>query len=54
MIVFAAKFMNVVLGRMDTNAEIFKALLDNQSFAEDLKHTYGRDLYQQLHTPAGP
>ncbi|MGB3410543.1 MAG: type I restriction endonuclease [Microthrixaceae bacterium] len=49
MIVFAAKFMNVVLGRMDANAEIFKAVLDNQGFADDLKHTYGRDLYEQLH-----
>ncbi|MCB0988939.1 MAG: type I restriction endonuclease subunit R [Microthrixaceae bacterium] len=49
MIVFAAKFMNVVLGRMDANADIFKAILDDTAFAEDLKLNYGRDLYHQLH-----
>ncbi len=49
MIVFATKFMNVVLGRMDANADIYTAILDNQGFADDLKASYGRDLYRQLH-----
>lgn len=49
MIPFAEKFMNVVLARMDTNGDIFKAILDNQAFADELKTTYGRDLYRQLH-----
>ena len=46
---FAEKFMKVVLGRMDANGDIFKAILDNQAFADDLKSSYGRDLYRQLH-----
>jgi type I restriction enzyme R subunit len=49
MIVFATKFMNVVFGRMDANAEIFRAINDDKAFAEDLKLNYGRDLYRQLH-----
>jgi hypothetical protein len=34
---------------MDTNADIYKAILDNQGVADELKTTYGRDLYRQLH-----
>lgn len=49
MIVFASKFMSVVLGRMDANAEIYRAILDDQGFQDDLTTTYGRDLYHQLH-----
>lgn len=49
MIPFGQKFMAVVLGRMDANAEIFQAILDDTGFAEDLKTSYGRDLYRQLH-----
>ncbi|MCB1030631.1 MAG: hypothetical protein KDA95_04795 [Acidimicrobiales bacterium] len=41
--------MNVVIGRMDTNADIFKAILDDTAYAEDLKLNYGRDLYRQIH-----
>lgn len=48
MIPFAQKFMAVVLGRMDANAEIFQAILDDTGFADDLKTSYGRDLYRQL------
>lgn len=48
MILFAKKFMNVVLGRMDANAEIFQAILDDTGFADDLKASYGRDLYREL------
>ncbi len=48
MILFAQKFMNVVLGRMDANAEIFQAILDDTGFADDLKASYGRDIYSQL------
>jgi type I restriction enzyme R subunit len=48
MILFAQKFMNVVLGRMDANAEIFQAILDDTGFADDLKASYGRDIYIQL------
>ena len=48
MIPFAKKFMEVVLGRMDANAEIFQAILDDPGFADDLKSSYGRDLYSQL------
>jgi len=48
MIPFAQKFMAVVLGRMDANAEIFQAILDDTGFADDLKASYGRDLYRQL------
>lgn len=54
MIVFATKFMSVVLGRMDANADIYAAILDNQGFANDLKSSYGRDLYQQLHERSTP
>jgi len=50
MILFAQKFMNVVLGRMDANAEIFKAILDDTGFADDLKASYGRDLYRELNS----
>jgi type I restriction enzyme R subunit len=49
MIPFAQKFMEVVLNRMDANAEIFQAILDDTGFAEDLKTSYGRDLYRELH-----
>ncbi len=48
MIPFAQKFMAVVLGRMDANAEIFQAILDDTGFADDLKTSYGRDLYREL------
>jgi type I restriction enzyme R subunit len=48
MIVFTKKFMNVVLSRMDTNADIFKAILDDDAFAKDLQTSYGRDVYQEL------
>lgn len=33
---------------MDANAEIFQAILDDPGFADDLKSSYGRDLYSQL------
>ena len=47
MIVFAKKFMNVVLSRMDANADIFKAILDDDAFAKDLQNSYGRDVYRR-------
>jgi hypothetical protein len=48
MIVYAKKFMDVVLGRMDANADIFKAILDDTSFATDLQASYGRQVYAAL------
>jgi type I restriction enzyme R subunit len=48
MIVFARKFMSVVLGRMDANGDIFKAILDDATFASDLQASYGRDVYAVL------
>lgn len=48
MIVFAKKFMSVVLGRMDANGDIFKAILDDETFAADLRSSYGRDVYSAL------
>jgi type I restriction enzyme R subunit len=51
MIVFAKKFMSVVLSRMDANGDIFKAILDDASFAADLQASYGRDVYATLTAP---
>lgn len=48
MIVFTKQFMNVVLSRMDANADIFKAILDDDAFAKDLQISYGRDVYREL------
>jgi type I restriction enzyme R subunit len=48
LIVFAKKFLATVLGRMDANADIFKAINDDQGFAEDLKALYGKDVYEAL------
>lgn len=48
MIVFAKKFMSTVLTRMDANADIFKALLDDKAFAADVQSSYGRDVYSEL------
>lgn len=52
MIVFTRKFMNVVLQRMDANADIFKAILDDDAFAKDLQSSYGRDVYRELNSPS--
>jgi type I restriction enzyme R subunit len=48
LIVFAKKFLSTVLTRMDTNADIFKAINDDKGFADDLKASYGRDVYAAL------
>lgn len=48
LIVFAKKFLTTVLGRMDANADIFKAINDDKGFAEDLKASYGKDVYEAL------
>jgi type I restriction enzyme R subunit len=48
LIVFAKKFLTTVLSRMDANADIFKAINDDKGFAEDLKASYGRDVYLEL------
>jgi type I restriction enzyme, R subunit len=48
LIVFAKKFLNTVLARMDANADIFKAINDDKGFADDLKASYGRDVYLAL------
>lgn len=48
MVVFTKKFMNIVLTRMDTNADIFKAILDEETFAKDLESSYGKDVYETL------
>ncbi len=48
LIVFAKKFVTTVLARMDANADIFKAINDDKGFAEDLKASYGRDVYLAL------
>lgn len=37
-----------VLSRMDANADIFKAINDDKGFADDLKVSYGRDVYLAL------
>ncbi len=49
MIKFEKKFMTTVLARMDTNADLFKAILDDHGFAADLQTSYGRDVYATLH-----
>lgn len=51
MVVFERKFMAVVLARMDANADLFKAILDDKGFAADLQASYGRDVYATLHDP---
>lgn len=48
LIVFAKKFLTTVLSRMDANADIFKAINDDKGFAEDLKGSYGREVYLAL------
>lgn len=48
LIVFAKKFLNTVLARMDANADIFKAINDDKGFADDLKASYGREVYLAL------
>ena len=48
MIVFAKKFLTTVFARMDANTDIFKAINDDKAFAEDLKTSYGKDLYDQF------
>jgi type I restriction enzyme, R subunit len=48
LIVFAKKFLSTVLSRMDANADIFKAINDDKGFAEDLKASYGREVYLAL------
>ncbi len=48
LIVFAKKFLTTVLSRMDANADIFKAINDDKGFAEDLKASYGREVYLAL------
>ena len=48
LIVFAKKFLTTVLARMDANADIFKAINDDKGFADDLKASYGRDVYTTL------
>ena len=48
LIVFAKKFLTTVLSRMDANADIFKAFNDDKGFAEDLKASYGREVYLAL------
>jgi hypothetical protein len=51
LIVFAKKFLTTVLSRMDANADIFKAINDDKGFAEDLKASYGREVYLALRGP---
>lgn len=53
LIVFAKKFLNTVLARMDANADIFKAINDDKGFAEDLKASYGREVYLALRSSDG-
>lgn len=48
LIAFGKKFLLTVLTRMDKNADIFKAINDDDGFAEDLKAMYGRDVYEAL------
>jgi len=36
------------LRRMDANTDIFKAINDDKAFAEDLRTSYGKDLYNQF------
>jgi len=48
MIVFAKKFLTTVFARMDANTDIFKAINDDKAFADDLKTSYGKDLYDQF------
>ena len=48
LIVFAKKFLGTVLARMDANADIFKVINDDKGFAEDLKASYGREVYLAL------
>ena len=53
LIVFAKKFLTTVLLRMDANAEIFKAINDDEGFADDLKANYGREVYVALREADG-
>lgn len=53
LIVFAKKFLTTVLSRMDANADIFKAINDDKGFADDLKASYGREVYLALRGEAG-
>lgn len=47
-LVFAKRFFDTVFARMDANADIFKAINDDQGFADTLKDLYGRDVYEAL------
>ena len=51
LIAFGKKFLLTVLTRMDKNADIFKAINDDDGFADDLKALYGRDVYEALRGP---
>ena len=41
-------FTTTVLYRMDANADIYNAINDDKGFADDLKASYGRDVYLEL------
>ena len=49
---FDRTFMNTIVGRMDTNNEIFKRVLDDQDFRTLLADYYVRKVYEQLRDAA--
>jgi type I restriction enzyme R subunit len=48
MLVFVSKFFDTVFARMDANEAIFKAINDDDHFADELKTIYGREVYRAL------
>jgi type I restriction enzyme R subunit len=47
-LVFAREFMRTVVTRMDTNEDIYKRILDDQSLQDAVKNHYARSVYDQL------
>lgn len=54
MLVFVKKFFDTVFARMDTNEAIFKAINDDDHFADELKSIYGREVYDELRGDHAP
>ena len=50
---FTKKFLTTVRSRMDANADVFKAINDDKGVADDLKASYGRDVYLALRSDGG-
>jgi len=48
-LVFARRFLDTIVGRMDANEAIFKQVLDDQEFQDTIADFYLRKVYARLH-----